>query len=37
MTLLKEWKSVQAEQLLKLKIKQTPDQYLLVTPNLLVK
>ena len=27
-TLLKEWKSVQAEQLLKLKIKQTPDQYL---------
>lgn len=37
MTLLQEWKSVQAEQLLKLKIKQTPDQYLLVTPNLLVK
>lgn len=28
MTLLQEWKSVQAEQLLKLKIKQTPDQYL---------
>lgn len=28
MTLLREWKSAQAEQLLKLKIIQTPDQYL---------